>query len=82
MAGIARLGVPSDVQGVVVLTVAAKHHAGYALYSHGASAKKPAVLSATEVDLLSQGRKPPGLNKPCSVTYDAMRHAWTLARLL
>jgi hypothetical protein len=74
MAGIAKLGVPSDVQEVVVLTVAAKHQAGYALYSHGASAKKSAVLGATEIGLLSQGRKPPGLNTRCSVAYDAMRH--------
>ena len=74
LAGIAKLGLPSVARDVIILTVGAKYQAGYELYSHAAAAKKSGTLSATAVDLLTQGKKPPGLDRRCSVVYDAARH--------
>ncbi|OQV11300.1 hypothetical protein CLAIMM_15156 [Cladophialophora immunda] len=64
-------GLPQDARDTVVLTVASKFRAGYALYSHGASSTQAGTLSREQVGELSKGAKPADLNEGCGVAYDA-----------
>ncbi|USW59774.1 hypothetical protein Slin15195_G130930 [Septoria linicola] len=61
---------PADVRVVAILSVVARYQAKYAKYSFTETGKKVAGLSEEQLEALRNGRKPAGLSKAASVTWD------------
>ncbi|CZT18856.1 uncharacterized protein RCC_04701 [Ramularia collo-cygni] len=67
-------GLPPDAREVAILTIGARYQAAFELYAHSSLAVNSNLLTQTQVDLISSGKKPEDLNEKCSVTYDAVQH--------